>query len=250
LNKQCGSAYYTGEKAEIYFKADADGYVTLYDIDTQGKVLVIFPNRHTPDNYVKAGQTYQIPARNADYDLIVEGPEGIEYIESVASTDPYYHWNYQQGEPRWLEDWGLKGRKAREIEARSREQETAAVHKDSSEYKDLPKEFGMTGLQSLARNYQLSQNLQEHIRSQLSERPREGGQVTPVANNYSTASCYLYVVERSSAFKGEQKQEQPKPDIQKRAEEKKQKQRTESQKISPGTSLRQEPSRKVPKLPR
>ena len=43
LNKPCGSAFYSEEKAVIFFQADADGYVTLYDIDTSGNVLVIFP---------------------------------------------------------------------------------------------------------------------------------------------------------------------------------------------------------------
>lgn len=202
LNKACGSPFYTREKALIYFKTDVDGYVTLYDIDTQGNVLVIFPNRHTPDNAIKAGQRFQIPAQEADYDLIVEGPEGIEYIEAVASTDPYYHWNYHQGEPRWLKELNLKGRKGQEYEVRDMDQSTAAAYKESTEYQNLPKEFGATGLKSLTRNFQLSQNLREEVRSSLVVRPREqgSGQGTvelvseQQVQDYSTASCYFYVV--------------------------------------------------------
>jgi len=205
LNKECGSPFYTGEKALIYFSTDVAGYVTLYDIDAEGDVLVIFPNRHTPDNYVRAGQTLQIPAKEADYDLIVEGPEGIEYVEAVASTDPYYHWNYRQGEPRWLKEWGLKGQKGQEVEVRDMDQSTALAYKDSKEYKNLPKEFGAIGKQSLTRNFQLSQNLREQVRSKLVVRPRETEQgdakaepaSDEIVENYSTASCYLYVVEGS-----------------------------------------------------
>lgn len=202
LNKACGSPYYTGEKALIYFKTDVDGYITLYDIDTQGKVLVIFPNRHTPDNFVRAGQTLQIPAREASYDLIVEGPAGIEYVEGVASTDPYYHWNYHQGEPRWLEDWGLKGRKKQQIEAGNYDNQPVAALEKSSEYEEQPEGLGALGLKSLEKNYQISRSLREEVRSNLVVRPREepatgGGKVEPVSQveNYSMASCYLYVVE-------------------------------------------------------
>lgn len=203
LNKKCGSPYYSGEKALIYFRTDVDGYVTLYDIDTRGNVLVIFPNRHTPDNYIRAGQSYQIPAQKANYDLIVEGPEGIEYIDAVASTDPYYHWNYHQGEPQWLEDWGLKGRKKQEIEVRGRQRETATSYKKSTEYKKVPKEFGATGLQSLARNFEISKLLREQVQSKLVVTPRQTGQTGEKPQqtsgqdvaDYNTASCYFYVVE-------------------------------------------------------
>lgn len=204
LNKPCGSPFYTEEKALIYFKTNADGYVTIYDIDTQGKVLVIFPNENTPDNYVKAGQGYQIPAREAGYDLIVEGPEGIEYIDAVASTDSYYHWDYRQGEPRWLKDWGLKGQKQQEV--RTMDQSVASAFQKSTEVQNLPKELGEIGKKSLTQNFQLSQNLREQVQSKLAERPRETTQptpgseqkLTPVANNYSTTSCYLYVVNSAS----------------------------------------------------
>lgn len=202
MDKQCGSPYYTGEKALIYFSTDVDGYITLYDIDTQGNVLVIFPNRHTPDNYVKAGQTLQIPAVQASYDLIVEGPEGVEYLEAVASVDPYYHWNYHQGEPRWLKELNLEGQKGSQYEARSMDQQTASAYKQSSEYQNVPEGFGSLGVKSLERNFQLSRGLREEVRSKLVVRPREdqqtGGTVQPVSDqkvNYSTASCYFYVVE-------------------------------------------------------
>ncbi len=207
LNKQCGTPFYTGEKALIYFQTDVDGYVTLYDIDTRGNVLVIFPNRYTPDNYVKGGQAYQIPAQRADYDLIVTGPEGIEYIEGVASTDPYYHWNHRQGEPRWLQELNLKGNKGREYEASVMDQETTVAYRKSSEYRQVPEEFGATGLQSLTKNFQVSQRLREQVRSKLVVRPRETeqpqGKVEPikkqVVENYSTATCYMYIVDASSS---------------------------------------------------
>jgi len=213
MNKACGSPYYTGEKALIYFKANADGYVTLYDIGPQGNVLIIFPNQHTPDNYVRAGRTYQFPSPEANYDLVVEGQEGIEYVEAVASTDPYYHWNYRQGEPRWLEDLGLKGRKMQEVKARDTTPTIITALKNSTELQNLPKEFGAIGQKSLTQNFQLSQDLREQVRSKLSERPRETSQqpAQPVKTtvDYNTASCYFYVV--ASAVSPQTQPRQPVP---------------------------------------
>lgn len=212
MNKSCGSPYYQGEKALIYFTTDVDGYITLYDIDTQGNVLVIFPNRHTPDNFVRAGQTLQIPAVEANYDLIVEGPDGIEYIEGVASTNPYYHWDHRQGQPRWLKEWNIERRSNDQLQVGTMDQETMTAYKQSDEYQNLPQGLSASGLRSLERNFQLSQGLREQVQSNLVVVPREpgqpqtqpsqtstgGGQAQPVSSaqlkDYSNASCYFYVV--------------------------------------------------------
>lgn len=212
MNKACGSPFYPGEKALIYFTADADGYITLYDIDTQGNVLVIFPNRYTPDNFVRAGQTLQLPALEADYDLIVEGPEGIEYIEAVASTNPYYRWDYRQGQPRWLKEWNLERQQNQQLEVRTMDSNTAAAYKNSDEYQNLPQGLGALGLKSLEKNFQISRGLREQVQSKLVVTGREpqqqqtqqsqtqtgAGQTQTVGSepmkNYSTASCYFYVV--------------------------------------------------------
>ena len=187
FDKQCGSSYRQGEKILINFKTNVDSYITLYDIDTRGQVSVLFPNRNQPDNFVRGGQTYTVPDYTYSYDLIVEGPEGIEYVDAVASTDPYYHWNYNQGEPRWVRDWGLKGR--------TFSNSAGTNYKSSTEYKNRPSEFGSAGEQSLAVNVGRSRAIREEIRSKLvvtprvSEQPREEQQ----SMDYGTATCYFYV---------------------------------------------------------
>ena len=214
MNKSCGSPYYHNEKALIYFTTDVDGYITLYDIDTQGNVLVIFPNRHTPDNFVKAGQTLQLPAVEAGYDLIVEGPEGIEYIEGVASTNPYYRWDYRQGQPRWLKDWNIERRSKGQLQVDTMDQETMTAYKQSDEYQSLPQGLSASGLRSLQQNFKLSQGLREQVQTRLvvvphaPDQPKTqpsqqsqtntGGQAQTVSSapmkDYSNASCFFYVV--------------------------------------------------------
>ncbi len=184
FDKQCGMSYKQGEKIIINFRTNSDGYLTLYDIDTQGEVSVLFPNRHQPDNFVRAGRTYVLPDASYPYDLLVEGAEGIEYVDAVASTDSYYHWDYKQGEPGWIRDWGLKGRKLSGSSSQG--------YKRSSEFQNRPTEFGKTGKQSLARNFQLSSQLRKNIHSKIVARPRVVE--SPREENYGTATCYFYVV--------------------------------------------------------
>lgn len=187
FDKQCGSTYRQGEKIMINFRTNVDAYLTLYDIDTRGEVSVLFPNRHHPDNFVRGGSTYSIPTPSYSYDLIIEGPEGIEYVDAVASTDPYYHWEYQRGEPQWLREWGLKGRSAA--------REPSQNYKRSAEYQNRPQEMGTQGEQSLARNFSLSNQLREDIRAKIVTRPRviESPRQDDYGE-YGTATCYFYVV--------------------------------------------------------
>jgi len=189
FDKQCGTSYGQGEKIIISFKTNADGYVTIYDIDTRGNVSVLFPNRHYPDNFVKGNRVYNMPNRSYSYDLIVEGPEGIEYVDVVASTDSYYHWEYNRGEPRWLNEWGLKGRQERTLKSRSSES-----YKNSSEFKNRPQEFSDVGKRSIVRNYAKSQQLRGQVRSKITARPRD---TQTQYDDYATATCYFYVVSYS-----------------------------------------------------
>jgi outer membrane protein OmpA-like peptidoglycan-associated protein len=150
---------------------------------------VLFPNRHHPDNYVQGGRTYTIPNPSYDYDLIVEGPEGIEYVDAVASTDPYYHWDARRGDPSWVREWGLKGRNLGTS--------SSSNYKGSLEYKNRPPELGTTGERSLARNFSASNQLRENIRSKIVTRPRSIEE-RPRQDEYGTATCYFYVVRATS----------------------------------------------------
>lgn len=88
VDKGEGATYYPGEKIKVYFKASRDCYVVLYNIDTKGYVSLLYPNDRSDDCYVEGGRTYRIPDRLDDYDLTVDGPEGTEYMQAVASFDP------------------------------------------------------------------------------------------------------------------------------------------------------------------
>ena len=233
FDKQCGASYKQQEKIIINFRTNVDSYLTVYDIDTRGQVSVLFPNSNQPDNFVRGGRTYSIPDASYTYDLIVEGPEGIEYVDAVSSTDSYYHWNYKQGEPRWVREWGLSGRNYNNIQTGN--------YRSNTEYKNRPRGLGSEGEQSVARNSAISRQLQQDIRSRIivqprvSERPREQQPQQQVS--YGTGSCYFYVL--ASQTYG---QPQPSP------EEYLREQQREFQQI-PGFDARQSEGRLIVTVP-
>lgn len=80
------AVYYPNEKLTVYFQVDRDCYLAVYDIESGGRVSMLFP-QEGQDGWVEAGRIYQLPAENADFDYIVGGSEGIETIVAVGSID-------------------------------------------------------------------------------------------------------------------------------------------------------------------
>jgi TolB-like protein len=89
LDKGESPTYRNEETMKIYFKTDRDCYVTICNINTEGKVNLLYPNNFTRDNFVKAEQTYSIPSEDAPYDFQVEGRPGVEYIYALATDKPF-----------------------------------------------------------------------------------------------------------------------------------------------------------------
>lgn len=93
-------SYYEGESIQIYFRANFDCYVAIYNIDSDGRVNLIYPFDQYDEPLIEAGRIYRIPDRNDDYELLVQGPEGVEDIQIVASRTPF-------PTPDWYESSGL-----------------------------------------------------------------------------------------------------------------------------------------------
>jgi len=85
LDKERGATYAPGEKVKISFQASRDSFVTLYNYDIKGRVNVIFPNRYSPDNFVRAGQTYSVEGL-----IDPHTRPGIEYVQGFATTRPMF----------------------------------------------------------------------------------------------------------------------------------------------------------------
>jgi len=85
LNKPEGAVYQVGESLNIYFKANKSCYVLIYNIRTDGKITLLFPNKYDSNNYIAPNVTYKLPISNL-YSFKVSPPEGKEFIQIIAST--------------------------------------------------------------------------------------------------------------------------------------------------------------------
>jgi hypothetical protein len=89
INKEEGGVFHSGEKMQVYFRASRNAYVLLYNIDTEGYIHLIYPFRPGDPVHVQGGETYRVPSRHDPYDLVAEGPEGVEYVVALASPTPF-----------------------------------------------------------------------------------------------------------------------------------------------------------------
>jgi hypothetical protein len=61
----------------------------IYNVDTEGYIHLVYPYDPDDPDQVEGGRTYQVPSRNDPYDLVADGPTGIEYIVAIASPVPF-----------------------------------------------------------------------------------------------------------------------------------------------------------------
>jgi len=89
IDKDEGGVYRPGESMRVYFRSTGDGYVLVFNVDTEGYVHLIYPYGPEDPPYVDGGRAYRIPSRSDPYDLVADGPPGIEYVVAVASPYPF-----------------------------------------------------------------------------------------------------------------------------------------------------------------
>jgi hypothetical protein len=81
--------YYEGDKIEFSFKANEDCFVVVYNIDSRGDVHLLYPAGRYDDYRIQGGRIYRVPSKQDDYELTVRGPEGVEYLQIIASREPF-----------------------------------------------------------------------------------------------------------------------------------------------------------------
>ncbi len=90
VDKGKGARYYVGERLTVYFKSNRDCYLTLFDFTPAGEVWQLFPDYWHQDNFIKAGNIYQIPAPGDNFVFTVTGSPGEEIIKAIATTIPKF----------------------------------------------------------------------------------------------------------------------------------------------------------------
>ena len=59
-----GTVYHRGDRVRVYFRTDEDAYVTLFRVDTDGRVRVLFPADPWDDNFARGGRAYEVRPRD------------------------------------------------------------------------------------------------------------------------------------------------------------------------------------------
>src|SRR5437762_1753002 len=95
--------FFRGDGARVYLRADQDAYVTLFRVDTDGRVRVLFPRNPWEDNFVRGGQEFEVQSYSSSYAFSVDDYPGVGYLFAVAAADPFVydpietgdHWDYR-----------------------------------------------------------------------------------------------------------------------------------------------------------
>lgn len=98
LNHQ---TYNRGDRARVTVRVRDDGYVVVMHTDANGHVRVLFPVDPGDDNFMKAGQDYEIRGRG-DRDAFQVTSSGSGTVYAAVAMDPYHfddfvrnnHWDY------------------------------------------------------------------------------------------------------------------------------------------------------------
>ena len=103
-NRGDGAIYTRGEPVRLFFRVDQDAYVTIFRVDTDGRVRVLFPRDPWEDNFARGGRDFEVDSRELDGDAFtIDDYPGVGYLFAVASSDAFVydqietadHWDYR-----------------------------------------------------------------------------------------------------------------------------------------------------------
>src|SRR5258706_6008151 len=102
------AVYARGERVRVFFKLDRDAFVTVFRVDTDGRVRVLFPREPWDDNFARGGRELEVEGRSSDDAFSIDDYPGLGYLFAVASADAVTydaiqsrdHWDY-----RVIADW-------------------------------------------------------------------------------------------------------------------------------------------------
>jgi Domain of unknown function (DUF4384) len=97
--------FHRGDNVRVRFTTDGDGYATVFRVDTDGRVRVLFPRDPWTDNFVRGDRSYDVPDPygRSPASFEVDDYAGIGYVFALVSRDPFDytpyvlndHWDYR-----------------------------------------------------------------------------------------------------------------------------------------------------------
>jgi hypothetical protein len=78
-----------GDAIRFNFRSQRDCYLTMVNLGTSGKIVVLFPNRYQPDGRILAGKVYRTETPGEmPFRIRARGPAGRELVKVIATIDP------------------------------------------------------------------------------------------------------------------------------------------------------------------
>jgi hypothetical protein len=85
-----GDPYHRGEGARVYLELGEPAFVTVFRVDTDGRVRVLFPREPWSDPYVRDDrETIELPGNRGGRSFIVDDYPGVGYLFAIASPQPF-----------------------------------------------------------------------------------------------------------------------------------------------------------------
>ncbi|MBK7141111.1 MAG: DUF4384 domain-containing protein [bacterium] len=81
--------YFIGDNIKMHYRLNQDAYVAIVSIDSRGRVNLLYPTSPTDNPWRRGGISYTLPAAEDEFDLVVDGPEGSETIQIIASRERF-----------------------------------------------------------------------------------------------------------------------------------------------------------------
>ena len=82
--------YHPGEKVKLSLRVTKDSYINVLNIDEDGNVYLLYPNKFITSNLIKSGEVFEFPG-DTKIDLKVVLPEGrketMELIHIIATKN-------------------------------------------------------------------------------------------------------------------------------------------------------------------
>jgi len=76
--------YDVGDTVTFRIQASADCYLVVFNWNSKGEPIQIFPNKYEFSNFAVKGKLYNIPSTESKFDLLVSGVKGEEKIKVIA----------------------------------------------------------------------------------------------------------------------------------------------------------------------
>ncbi|HEY2804331.1 MAG TPA: DUF4384 domain-containing protein [Gemmatimonadales bacterium] len=78
-----------GDRVRVYYRTERDAYVTIFRVDTDGHVHLVFPRTPDEENYGYGGATYTVSSAGNGAAFYVDDYDGVGYLFGIASSAPF-----------------------------------------------------------------------------------------------------------------------------------------------------------------